>query len=348
MSPNLALPVVVSLAALAVSLLATRWLASRAGSRLGPLDHPNERSLHLVPVPRSGGVGVLAGLALAFATLVGLGLAPSELYWTIGALGLVALISFRDDLGDLSPLARLAAHLAAAGLLMIGGLQWTQLELPGFTLIFPGWLAIGLTALFVVWMINLYNFMDGMDGFAGGMALFGFATLALLGWRGGEPLYALACLSVAAASSGFLASNFPPARIFLGDSGSSSLGLLAAALSLWGARLGLFPLWSAWLAFSPFIVDATWTLLVRLARRERIWEAHRSHHYQRLVLAGWSHRRTVLRGYLLMAAAGACALASVRLPASDQWLLIGGWAAIYWLIHLKVGLVERAAGVDRR
>ena len=90
-------------------------------------------------------------------------------------------------------------------------------------------------------------------------------------------------------------SNFPPARIFLGDAGSSTLGLLAAGLSLIGTQRGLFPLWVAWLAFSPFIVDATWTLLRRLYAGERVWQAHRSHHYQRLVLAGWGHRKTLLR-----------------------------------------------------
>ncbi|MTW19475.1 MraY family glycosyltransferase [Allochromatium palmeri] len=338
--------VVVSVLALGLSLWLTRWLATRAGSGFGPLDHPNERSLHVAPVPRSGGLGVLAGVMLTLLAAFGLGWMDGALVWIAGALILVALVSFFDDLGDLSPLARLAAHGLAAGWLMLGGLGWSHLDLPGVTLVFPGWLALVLTLLFVIWMINLYNFMDGMDGLAGGMAVFGFLTLAWLGWRGDEPVYALICLGVAAASAGFLASNFPPARIFLGDVGSSSLGLLAAALALWGAQLGLFALWVAWLAFSPFIVDATWTLLARLARGERVWEAHRSHHYQRLVLAGWSHRRTVLRAYGLMAALSACAIAAPGLTPSDQWLLLGAWAVIYGVIHLKVGLVERNAQMD--
>lgn len=122
---------------------------------------------------------------------------------------------------------------------------------------------------------------------------------------------------------------------------------MAAGFSLWGNQLGLFPLWTAWLAFSPFIVDATWTLLTRLARHERIWEPHRSHHYQRLVLAGWSHRETLLRSYLVMAAAAACAVASPRLSSQEQWLLLAGWASIYVLIHIKVGLVERHPAMDR-
>ncbi len=342
------LPLAVApLLSLATSLMATRWLAARAGSGLGPMDHPNERSLHNAPMPRSGGLGVLAGLSIPLLIAAGFGLLAGELAWMTAALTLIAAVSFLDDLGDLSPLSRLVAHFSAAALLAFGGLQSALLELPGMALDLPTPIALGLTGLFVVWMINLYNFMDGMDGFAGGMAVFGFGALAVLGWRGGEPLYAVACLCVSASSLGFLAVNFPPARIFLGDAGSSSLGLLAAGCSLWGARLGLFPLWVAGLAFSPFIVDATWTLLARLARRERVWEPHRSHHYQRLVLAGWSHRRTLLRGYLVMGAAAACAIAAPGMPPADQWFLLGAWAAIYVLIHLKVELVERRA-VDRR
>ena len=193
-------------------------------------------------------------------------------------------------------------------------------------------------------MINLYTVRDGMAGFASGMAVFGFGALALAGWLGGDPGFALANAAVAAAAGGFLLHNFPPARIFLGDLGSATLGLLAAILSLIGAQRGLFPLWVAWLAFSPFIVDATWTLLRRLGRRERVWVAHRSHHYQRLVLAGWSHRKTVLRSYLLMAACGATAAAALDMSVRDQWLLLGAWAIIYPLIGFRTRLAERLAG----
>jgi UDP-N-acetylmuramyl pentapeptide phosphotransferase/UDP-N-acetylglucosamine-1-phosphate transferase len=193
-------------------------------------------------------------------------------------------------------------------------------------------------------MVNLYNFMDGMDGFAGGMAVFGFGAMAVLGWQGGDAGFALANAAIAAAAAGFLLFNFPPARIFLGDVGSATLGLLAAALSLLGSQRGLFPLWVAWLAFSPFIVDATWTLLRRLVRGERVWQAHRSHHYQRLVLAGWSHRRTVSLSYVLMAACAATAVAGQGMNAGDQLRLLAAWAIIYGLIGYKVRLVERVSG----
>ena len=141
---------------------------------------------------------------------------------------------------------------------------------------------------------------------------------------------------LAAASAGFLTCNFPPARIFLGDTGSTALGFLAAACGLWGSRTGLFPFWVALLVFSPFIVDATVTLLRRLLRGEKVWEAHRSHYYQRLVLLGWGHRRTVLVEYALMLVCAGSAALAVRLPPAGQLGLAGGWIGVYGLLLVGV------------
>ena len=332
--------------AFAVGALVTAWLTRASHRRL--LDQPNARSLHHTPVPRSGGLGVIAGLALGWLSLWAMGGAGRELLAILPALGLVAGVSLWDDLGDVSRRLRLVIHIIAAVILGLGGLVWQGLDLPGLSFGFPPPVAWALTILFVVWMINLYNFMDGTDGFAGGMAVFGFGTLAVLGWRAGDPGFALTAGCVAASAAGFLTRNFPPARIFLGDVGSSVLGLLAAALSLWGTARGLFPLWVAWLAFSPFIVDATWTLLHRIIDRERVWEPHRRHHYQRLVLSGWGHRKTALAGYLVMLGAGACAIAAPRMSTADQWGLLAAWAAIYVLIHYRVGLAERRVAALER
>ncbi|MFP4076764.1 MAG: glycosyl transferase, partial [Halochromatium sp.] len=268
---------------------------------------------------------------------------PSPLPWLDAALLLVAAVSFWDDRAGVSRRLRLLVHLLAALLLWFGGLRWDQLGLPGVDLALPLLLALPLSLLYSVWMINLYNFMDGMDGLAGGMAALGFAALALLGYGAGDPVFAVCCAAVAAAAAGFLTGNWPPARIFLGDVGASSLGLLAAGCSLWGARAGLFPLWLGWLIFSPFIVDATWTLLRRAVNGERPWEAHRSHHYQRLVLAGWGHRRTLHRALALIAATAASAVAAPHLDSTEQWWLIVGWALIFVLIHRRVSLAERLA-----
>jgi UDP-N-acetylmuramyl pentapeptide phosphotransferase/UDP-N-acetylglucosamine-1-phosphate transferase len=324
-----------------VSAAVTIRLAQGHWAALQVLDHPNARSLHTRAVPRSGGLAVLGAWLLALAILGATLTVPPALAWLTLAVLLVAAVSYWDDRRGLSTRTRLLVHLLAAALLWLGGMRWELLGLPGASVPVPSWLVLPLTLLYSTWMLNLYNFMDGMDGLAGVMAALGFAALAVLGLQAGDLLYAAVCASAASAAAGFLIANLPPARIFLGDVGSSSLGLLAAGLTLWGASNGLFPLWVGWLIFSPFIVDATWTLLRRACKRERLWEAHRSHHYQRLVLAGWGHRRTLSWATLLIAAAASSAVAAVHMPPTEQWQLLGAWALVYALIHLRIGLAER-------
>jgi UDP-N-acetylmuramyl pentapeptide phosphotransferase/UDP-N-acetylglucosamine-1-phosphate transferase len=232
-------------------------------------------------------------------------------------------------------------HFLVALLLVYGGYAIDALELPGLRWPLAPWLGAAITCLYVVWLINLYNFMDGMDGFAGGMAVFGFGTFAVLGALGGAPLFAGASGVVAAAAGGYLLYNFPPARIFMGDAGSSLLGFLAAGLSLWASMAEIFPLWIAVLAFSPFIVDATVTLLRRLSRRERVWEAHKSHCYQRLVELGWGHRKTVLLEYVLMLLCSLSAVAGARLAPAHQWWLLAVWTIVYVIL---ISLVQRLEG----
>ena len=338
----------IALVTFGVSAVATYVLSRGLVPFLRILDHPNARSLHAIPVPRTGGVAVIVAIA------VGLSLAeiasdlPPAMGWLLAAAAPIAIISLLDDWRGVPVRARLVAQLGSAILLVIAGLSWNGPWLPGNSLTPPPWLAPVLMVLFIVWMINLYNFMDGMDGLAGGMAVFGFGALALLGWQNGNVPYLLVNGIFCASALGFLTGNFPPARIFLGDLGSALLGLLAAVMILWGTRAGVMGFWTGALAFSPFIVDATWTLLSRATRGERLWEAHRSHHYQRLVLAGWSRRRVLARAYLLMAAAAACAVAAPRLHGSEQWMLLAGWAMIYWLAHLRVEhSVRTASGIAR-
>lgn len=331
--------------AFAVSAFSTWWLSRSPALLSDMVDLPNKRSLHAGAVARTGGIAICTALAVAcLLALVAFPL-PIPWAWIGAALLLVGWVSFLDDREEVKAGYRLASHLGAGILLLAGGISWSLVDLPGIYWAMPNALSWFLTLIYLVWMVNLYNFMDGMDGFAGGMTVFGFGALALMGWQGGDMGFALANGVVVAAAGGFLLQNFPPARIFLGDLGSATLGLLAAILSLIGTRRGLFPLWVAWLAFSPFIVDATWTLLHRLVRGERIWQAHRSHHYQRLVLAGWSHRKTVLWSYLLMAACAATAVAARGMGAHDQWLLILAWGIIYILIGFKTRLAERSGGI---
>ncbi len=324
----------------AISAGLTRRFCNPA-SRLHILDHPNERSLHTRPTPRSGGVAILAAIATGMFGLAWRFQDLSRLPWIVAGMLLIAAVSFVDDRRRLPVIERLLAHLLGASLLLGGGLLLRGFALPGAAWDFPSWLGFGISMLFVVWMVNLYNFMDGMDGFAGGMAVIGFGGFATLGWMSGNDLFFGTNLVVAAAAAGFLVYNFPPARIFMGDVGSSTLGFLAAALSLWGTRDGVFPFWTALLVFSPFMVDATITLLRRLVRGEKIWQAHKTHYYQRLVQTGWGHRRTVLWEYALMLACVASALwAKPRLPEVQAAVLLA-WGLVYVSLMFFVLRLER-------
>jgi UDP-N-acetylmuramyl pentapeptide phosphotransferase/UDP-N-acetylglucosamine-1-phosphate transferase len=314
---------------LLVCWLVLRLLLNRES--LLPLDHPNERSLHARPTPRIGGLGIMAGLAVCGLALASLAVRPDGIFVMVGvALGLAAL-SLLDDFRGLSVRVRFAAHLLAAAA--------TVYALPEMPL-WAGWLAIPA----LVWMTNLYNFMDGSDGLAGGMALFGFASYGAAAWLGGAESFALLAWIVAAAAAGFLLFNFPPARIFMGDAGSIPLGYLAAALGLAGWAAGLWTIAFPLLVFSPFIVDASVTLARRLSRGEKIWQAHRSHYYQRLVRMGWSHRRLALAEYAVMAAAGMSALALLRQP---DWQIgvVGSWAVFYAALAVVIDRRWKESGL---
>jgi UDP-N-acetylmuramyl pentapeptide phosphotransferase/UDP-N-acetylglucosamine-1-phosphate transferase len=327
-------------AAFVVSAALTRRICDPT-SRLHVLDHPNDRSLHTRPTPRTGGVAIFAALSVAVG-LWGLGNGLTLSLYALGAgSGLVAALSFLDDRNGLPVSVRLSGHLVAAVLLVIGGLFLPGFSLLGLAWYWPEWLGILISLLFLVWMINLYNFMDGMDGFAAGMAVIGFGTFALLGYLTGNPVFLTLNLIIVSAAAGFLLFNFPPARIFMGDTGSSLLGLLAGGLSIYGVREGVFPFWVALLVFSPFIVDATVTLLRRLGHGERVWQAHRSHYYQRLVQSGWGHKKTVLFEYVLMLACGLSALLAMQLNLPGQVALILFWCFVYPLLMFGVHRMEQ-------
>lgn len=328
--------------AFAVALAVTRQIC-QPGSWLHVLDHPNERSLHTRAVPRTGGVAILVGVAVAALLYIGTNGAEMAAIGVAAASVIVAVVSFIDDRQGLSVRARLFGQVGSALLVVGSGLTAPGLGLPGTVWAWPLALAATASALYLVWMINLYNFMDGMDGFAGGMAMIGFGTLAVLGALAGNTVFVAVSLAIAAASAGFLVFNFPPARIFMGDSGSATLGLLAGSLSIWGARDGVFPFWVALLVFSPFIVDATVTLVRRLLRGERVWQAHKTHYYQRLVQSGWGHRKTVLHEYGLMLACGLAAVLTRFLGPTGQWLVIASGIFVYVALMVVVFRIEKAA-----
>jgi len=321
------------LTAFTATLIALWYLTQGRWSAVA-LDHPNDRSLHEVPVPRTGGIALHLGVLLAVALL---GPGWSSGIWT--AYGLLAAISLLDDMMGMPAAARLAVHLAACALALNALGVYTEWGWPVYAL---GVLALG-------WMVNLYNFMDGADGLAGGMAALGFGAYSAAAALGGDPGFALLNLSISGAAGAFLVYNFPPARIFLGDIGSVPLGFLAGVLGVAGVLQGDWPPCFPLLVFSPFIVDASWTLARRALTGQKIWEAHREHAYQRLVQLGWGHRRTVLAEYAVMLACAAAALlllgASVQTWAGALAAAGAAYAAAIagitaaWRRHLHKGAV---------
>lgn len=327
------------------ALLTRRFCDPSSGLHL--LDHPNERSLHSIPTPRSGGVAILAGFVSAIPVWIFEIGTVGLVVWIITGAVIIALLSVLDDRSGLSVGGRFLGHLLGAGLVVMGaGLTLPPL-FPGMATLWPVWFSLGLSILFLVWMVNLYNFMDGMDGFAGGMAVIGFGTFALFGLLAGNLLFFSMNLILIGATSGFLMFNFPPARIFMGDVGSASLGLLAGGFILWGARDDVFPFWTGVLVFSPFIVDASVTLLRRVVRGERFWQAHKTHYYQRLVLLGWGHRKTVLAEYVLMFACAGSALLMVSKPLPIQFAVLAFWAFVYTVLAVWVRRLESRTQPDR-
>lgn len=309
------------LTAFAAALLAVWWLAQGRLSTL-ILDHPTHRSLHETPIPRTGGLGLHAGILLA-AGIIAPNL-PAAL-WI--ALAVLLLVSFLDDARGIPVILRLASHLAVCG-------SFAAIVLhPGH-----GLLAIVAATLALAWMANLYNFMDGSDGLAGGMALIGFSCYGAAAWLAGSTEFAMVNFSIAAAAAAFLIFNFHPARIFLGDAGSVPLGFLAAALGLAGWLQGDWTGWFPLLVFSPFIVDASVTLARRLVRREKVWQAHRDHYYQRLVRMGWGHRKTALSAYALMVACGMLSLMALSIAAAMQAAVLMAAALAYLAL---IALIER-------
>jgi UDP-N-acetylmuramyl pentapeptide phosphotransferase/UDP-N-acetylglucosamine-1-phosphate transferase len=317
-------------------------------SKLYYLDHPNSRSLHIKPIPRTGGLAIFISLAIGI-LLSGLRLSTIGLQEdmrtsgrVLGMLLLVAVISFWDDRVGLPSIVRFGIHaIASSGMVLWAGLTLNVITIPHLGTLWLGWLTIPFTILCLMWMTNLYNFMDGMDGFAGGMAVLGFGFLSYIAWNGGQASIALLSLLTAGAAGGFLIFNIPPARIFMGDVGSTLLGFLAGALAVMGIYKGLFDLWVPILIFSPFIVDSTVTLFRRLLRGERVWQAHREHYYQRLVLSGWSHRKTVLTEYCLMIACGLSAVSYSQVNESGRLAILLTWVLLYLAMALKVRAIER-------
>ena len=285
--------VLVFLAVFALSALLT-GAVRRYALHKQLLDVPNGRSSHTVPTPRGGGVGIVGAFLLGLPGVLYQGWVSVADACVIAIPGLaVAAIGFADDHGHIAARWRLLGHFIAAGAGLALLSAWPTVPLYGNVSLSGAWLAMPLV-VGVVWLLNLYNFMDGIDGIAGVQAVTVCLGFALLSYLYATPADAVLSLLLAAASAGFLCWNLPPARIFMGDAGSGFLGIALALLWLKIVSHAPHLFWAGLVLMSVFVVDATWTLLTRLAQGKKLYEAHRTHAYQNAAQRCGSHGKVTI------------------------------------------------------
>jgi len=334
-------PVTFGLAALSLAASAAGvWVTIRLARKGGVMDFPNERSSHSVPTPRMGGIAMVAAVVLSYTSWVFL--VSGEIFWVraIWAVPLFALamsgLGLWDDLSGLSPLFRFSVQIAGSvAILFVLAMKVPSFQLAGYSVHPAIW--VPFAAAWVVWMLNLYNFMDGIDGLAGGEAAVAASFFFLVFAHYGESGWAAANLFIAAASMGFLVHNWPPATVFMGDAGSVFLGGFFGMQTVAASLMTPIPFVVLVLPFSNFILDTTATLIRRIRRGEKWYNAHRSHFYQRMTDFGWSHARVT--GMELVSAALSCLAAILYLRSGAQvrvlvvsavligFLVIGIWVS---------------------
>jgi Fuc2NAc and GlcNAc transferase len=318
------------LAGAAASGLLLTWLVLRAGRRRW-LSIPNARSSHTVPTPTLGGIGIVVPV-LVVAAFVDDPLARAVL---AGGVPL-AIVGAVDDVRDLPASVRWPVHVAAA-IAALWLLPVPPLVLPPFS-VEAAWLVLPLTALLLVWLVNLYNFMDGIDGLAAVQCVTFAAGVVWLGADGAAATLAIALMG---AAGGFLCLNRAPARIFMGDVGSGFLGFSFGVLALALAVDGTVPFVASMVLLTGFWFDATWTLCARMLAGRRFTAPHRDHLYQKLARR-FGHGRTTL-GYLAMNVLWLTPFAAWADASPRHSLLAVGAAVLPWLagcVILRAGTPE--------
>lgn len=325
-----------ALVAFVVSVLLTPLLRF-AAHRLDLLDRPNERSSHVSPTPRTGGIAILAGMGVA-AFAAG-ALLDRSLLVMMSAAALVALTGFIDDLWNLRAWQKFSGQLVATAVVLLYGALPRVISLP-WRQIPPGLLVTAIAFLWIIGLTNAYNFMDGINGIATLQAVITSAALVVAILGAGDSVHrsdALVLSALAGAALGFLPFNFPRGSIFMGDVGSGAIGFLLAVMVLRGhpvpcaIPVALFSLF-------PFLFDSFVTFMRRLLKGEPVFSPHRSHFYQRLNLLGWSHVRVTLLWCGLSVVGSVLALATCRQPSA----LVCG-AVLLLILHAVLGfLITRA------
>ena len=322
------------------------WLVARTGARFGLLDVPNERSSHQQSTPRGGGLGIVAGVAAGFLVLLVTGVRPGrDLGILLAGMAAIAVLGLVDDLRPIRARYRLAVQLAVAiaVVVLIGGVD--RFPLPPPLDVSIGWLGVPLAVVWLVGVVNFYNFMDGIDGLAAGQTVAACAGVAIAVWSAGAVELAIV---LGAAAIGFLLLNSPPARVFLGDVGSTSLGFAIAAVPLLApAGTRSMALFGVAIGLTLFLLDPLETLVRRVRAGHRIGTAHRWHSYQ-LLATTRERQRTVAVAIVL---AGLVLSLGGGIAYRVNWL---GWPlvvlglATFGVERLLAGRARDATGLRRQ
>ena len=291
------------------------------------MDVPNPRSSHTGPVPKSGGIAFVAtfvaGSMIIYFVADVARIEDRHFWGYVVSAAILSAVSFADDVMQRIFLPKMLTQVFCVGLLLASGVSLTHLTIPYWGELQLGWFGYVLTFFWVLGLTNAYNFMDGLDGLAAGVAVIAAGFLCAIAFAQLSVFVYMSAYVLLAGAAGFLVFNFPPARIFMGDVGSAFLGFTFATLAVIGASLDLGHLsfYIVPLLLFHFIFDTVFTFLRRLARGEKVHLAHRTHLYQLLNRLGYSHRAVALFHYGLTMVQGAAAFASIGLPPEKQLLV---------------------------
>lgn len=345
--PVLATHILFAIALFSMAIVATYFVL-----RLGILDEPNHRSSHAEATPSTGGIAIVATFTIGFAVVWGFSdqarLSTFHLAGFAVAASGIALVGFLDDLKLLKTFKiKLGAQIAAAVMLLAFDIVFTRISLPVVGVIDLGWLGYPLTVVWVVALTNMFNFMDGLNGLAGGTAVFVAAFLCAVTFIEGSFFVYIFCYVMAAGAAGFLVFNFPRARLFMGDVGSQFIGFVFAALAVIAAEIDasrtsflVVPL-----LFFNFIFDTLFTFCRRALRGEDVTQAHRSHLYQLLNRIGWTHVQVSLFHFAVTAAQGIGVLYLIGLGPDERILVFAPFIAFQIIYAIAVITAARRRGI---
>ncbi|WP_418791048.1 glycosyltransferase family 4 protein [Phosphitispora sp. TUW77] len=314
---------------------------------LGAVDRPDARKVHSGLMPRMGGLAVF--LAFTVTVLIMGEITKSMMGLLIGGT-MIMLLGLLDDIKDVSPRLKLLGQLAAAGVLVVFGIQVDFITNPlggTFSLTHFGInFGIPLTILWIVGITNAVNLIDGLDGLAGGLASIAALTLAVVGWVNGQMWIVLPAVVLSAAVIGFLRYNFYPAKIFLGDSGSLYLGFMLAGMSVIGLtkQAAMFSVFVPVLIFGIPIFDTLFAILRRYINNQPIFSADKEHLHHRLLAIGFSHRKTVLAIYGISSLLGASAVLMTFMTSEQAFALFTIITLLALIGANRVGVLSTKAG----